>query len=59
MKKQFLTISFLGICIAVVSACSDKEIKPTPEYTKKPTFCYQLSPQEQKPSVNCIGSGGH
>lgn len=58
MKKAILII-----CGVVITACSTNTrldgsvVEPT--YTSKPTFCYQLAPQEQKPAVNCIGSGGH
>lgn len=40
----------------MVSACTTQYKQ---DYTTKPTFCYQLAPQEQLPGKNCIGSGGH
>ncbi|HBO37215.1 MAG TPA: hypothetical protein DD638_00945 [Pasteurellaceae bacterium] len=47
----------------LLSACSTDTMlngKPYEQnYTTKPTFCYQLAPQEQVPGKNCIGSGGH
>ncbi|RPE96292.1 hypothetical protein [Frederiksenia canicola] len=52
MKK----ILFSFIFISFLTACST-QFKS--DYTTKPTFCYQLAPQEQAPGKNCIGSGGH
>ena len=45
----------------VLAACSTKKMlngQPyTNTYVSKPTFCYQLVPQEQRPGQNCIGTG--
>ncbi|QHB18286.1 hypothetical protein [Mannheimia pernigra] len=52
MKKTILALFFAS----VLAACSTQYKQ---DYTATPTFCYQLSPQEQMPGKNCIGSGGH
>lgn len=44
MKKIIFIIPFL-----MLTACAK---------TEPVTFCYQLSPQEIKPGVNCIPNGG-
>lgn len=53
MKKTILAL----LIAAALSACSNQSYKE--DYTTKPTFCYQLAPQDQAPGKNCIGSGGH
>lgn len=52
MKKTLITL----FVASLVTACSTQYKS---DYTTKPTFCYQLAPQEQAPSKNCIGAGGH
>lgn len=52
MKKTILAL----LITAALSACTTQYKE---DYTTKPTFCYQLAPQEQAPGQNCIGSGGH
>lgn len=54
MKKLIILTALLSL-----SACTNTVPKGGQfAYTSKPTFCYQLPPQEQSPAVNCIGSGG-
>ncbi|VEJ16425.1 hypothetical protein [Actinobacillus pleuropneumoniae] len=52
MNKLIFTL----LVTSLLSACSTQY--PI-DYTTKPVFCYQLSPQDIQPGKNCIGTGGH